>query len=258
VDLALLRGPWVLDPMRRTFAVGLPLAQLSLVALWAAFGRGPSYARFALALVGLAWTWLVVVGLLQFGVRADYAAGWGAALAVQGLMVFAAASAGRVAWRYATAPRGSDSRWSPLQFGVGWLLLWTAVIAAVLGLGQTVTSGLGWTEKTLSWEYFPMAPAIGGYNAAYALLVMGALAARGKPSLRAAAAAGLVGLACSQSAVLARLFGSSADITPTVALLLAGSQVVWLSATLLPVWIASRPVEERTPERRSSQRSAGG
>jgi hypothetical protein len=248
-DLALLRGPRWHGEVALMLALAVPLAQASLVVLWAGTCTMPPYVRFVIAALATAWTWRVTIAVLpRLVVGSAESAAWAVGLAAQGAVVLAAIAA-RSLWlqfRLAKA-RGPDDpdarRWC--QYSLGSLLGWTTVAAVLLGLGQTAARRFGWRAETAEWADFRFLSVVSVFNAAYALLVMHSLVERCRLVARIAVA-GLViaAAAAAQPRVLTLLFGKTSGLDHASALILAGAQAVLLYATLVPVrlchWLGER------------------
>jgi hypothetical protein len=238
VDLALLAWPWQLMSGTPAVVIAWPLSQISLVAIWAAFSRMPSALRFAGCLSASASAWLLLIVVLpNMSVYDRQAAGWGAACATQAATTVLVTAAVRWASRKQSrgkAPAGTAA--GRFQFSIGFLLLWTAAVALLLGLCRAAVTQLGWTEEVLDWLYFLFMPVFGAGNAAVAGVVLVSLGGRRWLLARMATSlivASLVGYV--QPCLLEWFFKSAGGLTRANAATLAVVQGAYLYGTLLPL-----------------------
>jgi hypothetical protein len=238
-DVILWLGPWRFVGMPQILAIAWTMSQNSLVAAWAASRVWPSYLRVAAAASGAACTWVLCIRVMPgIAVYGPASAAWATAFVVQSGLVFVAVAAG--CWHHrrieigGSAGRKRSGR--TLQYGVGFLLIWTALIAMMLGLGRTAFSHFGWSGGLIRWQYFTNMPIIGLGSAAVAILVLLSLVTRGwLPGRIAVTAMVVIALGYGQSLVTAALCGDNGGLMPTGAMLLAGAQAAYLYATLLLV-----------------------
>jgi len=134
-----------------------------------------------------------------------------------------------------------------MQFSLRFLLLWTTLLALMLGLGSTAFQRLGWTPEVVKWEYFYFCPVLGAGNALFALIVLASLAGRAWLLVRMPLATTLIGvLGYAQWYVLMLLFGNTGGVMTTDFVLLAVYQAAYLYATPLPLhWAGCLPGEKR-------------
>jgi hypothetical protein len=229
------RGLTIHDPHPLFLAcVAWPMSQASLVAIWVAMSRIRSYLRFWVALLGLSCTWLLLVAVVPLELQHPECASYAALFIVQALVILLVVAASRWARRRSNA--GSD-RSRRLQYDVGTLLIWTACLAATLGLGRLVFTRLGWTGAgVVAQAYFFFTIVIGVGNAACALLVLASLLGRTWWFVRICLGLLAVGMLGGLVPLLLEwLFGDTGGIEITGFLILAGSQAVYLYATLVPL-----------------------
>ena len=153
------------EPLLMT-AVALLLAHCSLGAIWWARSSWPSYAKTLVAVLAAALLWLLLVGVLEAtNLNEIDAAGWAAALATQLLLAGLGAAALELALRPAD--------FSASRFTILFLMLWTAVVAVLLGAGRAVAQALDWKLADLwnwEWLYQLQTLAVGGAVLADGLL----------------------------------------------------------------------------------------
>ncbi len=253
-DLVLVLGRWTYGETALMLALAVPFTQASLIAVWACTRPMPSYTRFVAAASGAAWAWFVAVAILpRVAMPSAESAAWAAGLATQAACILAGGSAWSLA-RHLLGARGKDVDREPsacwFQYSLGSLLVWIAVVAALLGLGQTVSAHLDWNAGVAKWKYFCFLPVMGVFNATYAVLVMLALAGRRLTAARLVIAGGTITvLAYLQPHVLVLLFGETGGLRCTLALLLAGTQTALLYLTIVPVVFFEGCVLDRQPDK---------
>ena len=234
-DLLLVAGPWQFVDWTLLLAVSWPMSQNSLAALWASTSRIASYWLFTAAALGMLCTWFVAIAITPgIAIYGQESAGWAAGYATQSaLVVMVVVVAKLAAWRIRARRKTADDR-PRLQYSILFLLVWTALVALTLGLVQTACERLGWS---ISWEHFLVMPVLGAYSAVYGLVIFFSLAGRagGLVGRMVAAATVVMILGWSEPYVLELLLNNAGGLTVRYALLLAGSQTVYLYATLLPL-----------------------
>jgi len=247
-DLVLLLNPQLRSEMGLMFALAVPIAQVSLVALWAATCAVPPYVRLVITVLGTAWGWYVMItGLRRLVVGSAESAAWAAGLVTQVVVILAFVAARSLWLQFRAArkqgPDGRDAgRWC--RYSVGSLLGWTTVAAVLLGLGQTAR-WFGWNAETLQSGDFRFLCVVSVFNAAYALLVTWSLLHRRRLVVRIAVALLIIGAAAAaEPRVLRLLLGSGLVLDHVPASILAGTQTLLLYATLVPVrlcrWLGER------------------
>lgn len=256
LDLVLLASGWELHGTWDLFLLAWPLSQGSLIAIWAAVSRIRSFLRFPAALLGIVWTWFLtvrVLGLVSLG--GGESAGWAAMFATQALSILVLTTACCLIWQLVRRrrPGATDADPRPVQFSLRFLLLWTTLLALMLGLGQTAFQRLEWTPQVVNWQYFYFCPVLGAGNALLALIVLASLAGRAWLFVRMLLATTLIGtLGFAQWYVLMLLFGNTGGVMTTDFALLAVYQAAYLYATPLPLhWAGCLRGEkgERNPSR---------
>jgi hypothetical protein len=238
-DFLLLVGNSRIDGGWSLFLLALPFSQGSLIAIWAAVSRMRSYLRFPAALLGLCWIWFLTVTVLDpYSARSPESAGWAATFAIQALCILILTTAGHLAWRQIKRrrPGGRAEDPQPLQFSLRFLMLWTTLLAVILGVGQFAFAQLGWTSEVVEWQYFWFCPVLGACNAVFAVIVLVSLVGRAWLIARILLAVMLVGvLGYSQWHLFVLLFADTGGLAIIDLLILAGFQAVYLYATLLPL-----------------------
>jgi hypothetical protein len=238
VDLALLVVPWQFTEPAIFLVLAWPMGQNALVAVWATRSGVSSYGRFAIFALGACATWFLAVGLLpDIAVYDRAAAAWALGFAAQSVLIGLGVATYRIVRRQIQRRQGAGGcATRRLQYTVGFLLVWTAVIALTLGLGKSALAELRWSGDVTGWPWFYHLPLIGSYNAVYALIVVASLAGRNRLALRVVVAGGLVAvLGWSEPYVLRSLFTTPKELTSRQSLILAGAQALYLYATLLPL-----------------------
>lgn len=239
LDLLLLGGGWEVRGGWDLFLLAWPLSQGSLVAVWAALSPMRSYVRFPAALLALAWTWFLTVEVLTaYEATGEESAGWAAMFATQALAILILATVGRLVCQRIERRRsgGSEGDFRPVQFSLAFLLLWTTILAVVLGLGRTVLAALGWTAEVVKWQYFFFCPVLGACNAAFALIVLASLVGRNWLVARVLLATILVAvLGYAEWHLFMLLFGDTGGVKEEEFLMLAAFEAAYLYATLLPL-----------------------
>ena len=219
-----------------------PMSQGSLIGIWVAMSRMRSYLRFSFALLGLSCTWLLLVAVVPRELHDPECASYAAMFIVQALVILLVAAAGRLAWRQIAWRWGhlGTTRTRRLQYDLATLLLWTVCLAATLGFGRLVFTQLGWTGgEVVTQQYFFFSMVFGVGNAACALLVLASLLGRAWWIVRICLGLVAVGmLGWLEPLLLESIFGDTGGFEIAQFLLIAGSQAVYLYATLVPLRLA--------------------
>jgi hypothetical protein len=219
-----------------------PMSQASLVAIWAALSRTRSYLRFLFAVLGLVCAWLLLVLIVPRELHDPECASYAAMFIVQALVILLGVAAARLAWGQIARARGWSERDGSrrLQYDLATLLLWTVSLSVTLGMGRLVFTQLGWTGSgVVEQQYFLFSIAFGVGNAACALLVLASLLGRGWWIARVCLGLAAVGiLGALEPLLLEWLFGETGGMEVVQFLVIAGSQAVYLYATLVPLRLA--------------------
>jgi len=251
IDLVLVVvRPWEfgessrLSEMLMLFALAVPFAQASLVCLLATRLRLPLYGRFVVGIIGGFGVWFVTVKVLpNASATGAESGGWATCVATQ-IALMSAAVAARSLPRdlfAALSANADESARRRFQFGVGSLLIWTTLVAVLLGLGQVIAARLDWNRAVTGWEYFYFCPVLGSCNAVYALLVVLSLSRRRRTIVWICVASVTIAiLSCFQPLVFTFIFGDTGGIDYVATLILACTQAALLYATLLPVRAVGR------------------
>jgi hypothetical protein len=223
------------EPLLLT-VVALLLAHASLGAVWWARCDWPSYAKTLIAVLATVALWVLLMGVLQStSITQPAAAGWAAALATQTVL----AGLGAALLELRRSPEAAVDR---SRFTILFLLLWTAVIALLLGAGRTLGEALGWKlADLLAWEYLYQLQFVAVSSAVLALCVLAAVQLRRHWTVRLFVAVAAVFLAAVavpflMSAVFRGKIG--AGFADVVWLMIC--QGLFLLATLAPLE-AARP-----------------
>ena len=239
---ALLTG--VLDGFADAIVFVLALAQVSLLALWGAAAPEPGWLRLPAAAGGIFAVWYSLSVYFLHDVSVPSAAGYFLMFAIQGPLVVVGIGLARVlrfAFRRWRAP-GSVEGSRPLRYGLRTLMLWTTVLAVLLGLGRAWLMHLGWLDKPPRADDLLAFGFLGGYNALYALLVAATLWRRGYWPLRALVGLSLAGIAGWSEYDLATAIVPDAQFSWQFTALCALGQPLILYATLLPLgWSLAGP-----------------
>jgi hypothetical protein len=217
----------------------VPIAQATLVALWASRSRAPSYVRFPLLAIALAWLWYVEMTALDMINGEPMSSAHAVALAVQAVVILTVLGVVRLADWIAWRRRTPDA--PPPQYGIAALLLWTAAVALILGLSKTALAHCHWAWNDFTSPSSRIGVVVGAYNACAGLLVIAAVSGRRWRLPRAVVALAAVPLLAWWEVdgvrVLADYTGSI-QVRECIALISA--QAVYLLVTLLPLRLCSR------------------
>lgn len=129
--------------------IGLLQAWCSLAAIWWVRSRWTSHVKTLHAVLGCLAIWGL---LLLNGERTDFStvkgAGWLASLATQ----FAVTSGGLM---LIAVYRNRSIRPAIRRFSIMYLVIWTFVVAVLLGTGRWLLETAGWTWDVLNYSFFP-------------------------------------------------------------------------------------------------------
>ena len=219
-----------------------PLSQGCLIAIWAATGRMRFSLRLPLALTGTVPALGILFRLVDLGAFDADAPVFTAILLTQFLAVLFLANAGRFVRRQFRRWRsgGAEAGARPIQFSLRQLLLWTAVLAIILGTGKAVFGWLGWTADILVDEAFLSFQMLAVCNALCGLWLLGLFTVRVRWPVRILLFP-LVVAACGAWAwlmgmVVDRFFGQGPNVVVGL-LMLAAAQIVYNTMTLWPLWL---------------------
>ncbi len=236
--LWLITAGWQIQGDVDVCLLGIPFGQGSLIAIWGALSRLPSYVRFLVGLGALAAAWFSAAMILDASATKPEGAGWAVMFVTQAALVVAVIQAVRFARWIRERRRNAESvDGRAYQYGVGTLLVWTTVAAVVLATLKWAWTSLGWSVEIVRWQYFFFCPLIGVFNAACALAVLWSLLGR-RWWLIARIIGGIIvvgSLGALLPAALAAIFGETGGVDLVTALIMIGSQGFWLYATLLPL-----------------------
>src|SRR5205807_7135003 len=145
----------------------LLMAQCSLGGIWWARTRWPAHAKTFVAIATCFGVWILLLTVLKEG-RGDpaRAAGWSACLVIQATLAGTMSLLVELLIDYGAArPRS--------QLSIGFLLVWTSVVAIVLGNARWWARRAGWTlENFFTWDYFWQVQTFGVGNAALAVALL--------------------------------------------------------------------------------------
>jgi len=151
-------------------ALGVLLAHGSLVGIWWARSTLPSHLKTLLTALAMAGLWVLIIFLLdtaQF--RSAPGAGWAACLATQVLSMMLLTMLVEVLANPSVLERRH-------RFSIFFLLIWTTVIAVLLGVGRRIAEWLGWSPAMLvGWEYFLQVQTMAAINVVLAISLLASL-----------------------------------------------------------------------------------
>lgn len=223
-----------------TVIVSLLQAWCSLGAIWWARSRWPSHVKTLLTAGVCAATWAALIGILDAtDFTSDRAAGWGASLVTQAVAI-------GLGTALIALLRGRDADAQDHRFTILFLLIWTAVVAVLLGAARVLAESFGWTLAVFRWEYFVQLQVIALFNALLAISLWAAIHARRTWRSRL-----LMSLSITLSMmlvvnVLMRMaFGSNVGADVVDICWLYGGQALFLVATLAPLARGTDGLETR-------------
>jgi hypothetical protein len=124
------------------------------------------------------------------------------------------------------------------RFSIMYLVVWTFVIAVLLGAARWLIESFGWTWDVVRWQYFPHLLAVGAIGALQAVGIAGVLQSPWKWKTRSIALGGIP-LATMAVASAVFFFGfrdAGADVLEICRQF--GLQALFLLATLVPLRIS--------------------
>ncbi len=244
VDLVLLALPWQFTHGVLMFVVAWPMSQNALITTWAITSSRSAYHwRYLAVVAGASWTWFVCVVVMpdvavmpRVSAYSEISAAWAVVYATQSITIVVGVMTYRTLLRWLRRRIAGTVEPTRLQFGVGCLLVWTALIAVTFGCGRAGFLQFGWNREVVHWPFFVLMPGIGFCNAVCALMVLFSLADREQFVARAAlAVATIATIGYLQLQVQASFFGRPVAPTAGDIWILAGSQAAYLYGTLLPL-----------------------
>ena len=216
--------------------IGLLMSLCSLGAIWWATSQWSSYAKtLPVMLAGLV-CWL---GLSLVTGWHDTARTGAWAIAFE-LHVVVAATLASMAVHYLTTTGARAQQ----QFTILWLLLWTAVLAVILGVGRVLTALFGWTAAVFAWEFFWHVQIFAITNGLLAAALFAAVIANLAPWKRIGAILlATVVAATTTPAVLSLMFKNLGSGIAELVLLFT-AHALFLLAALVPLrnlWLTGEP-----------------
>lgn len=212
-------------------ALGFILAHTSLGAIWWARANWSPNLRTLTAGVVSCGLWLLLIGVLNTA-RASgvVSAAWAASVLTQVVLTAGAAIAIEIATDY-------DAAASRNRFGIRFLLIWTTLIAALLGGAEAWAAQRGWKLADVpKWEFFTQLQLIGLANAVLAVGVQAVLRQSHSRGARAAASIAVVAaIASTTPPVMFSVFGDKVGAEAADLVWLLGSEGLFMIATLLPL-----------------------
>lgn len=177
MSLHLLASSWLLWWYERGYADillllawAVPVAQVTLLAVWAALGRLWIGLRLPLALLLVTVAWYIESRLLAFEPDDPRTAAHAVMVFVQFTSIAGVVGLYRVvAWILQRPDESCASR--PIQYGLVSVLVWMLGVGMVLGVWRLVLSYNGWSIEVVRSEFFLYGVAIGVCNAVLGLLI---------------------------------------------------------------------------------------
>jgi hypothetical protein len=214
-------------------AIALIMAHCSLSGIWWSRMRWPSHAKSLAAALSCFALWgLLLLILDESRGDAARAAGWAASLAAQ--CILAAVLSAMLELAVARRPF-----WSGTRFSILFLLLWTSVVAVVLGAGRVLATRFGWTpDNFFSWHYFWQLQTLAAANAIFAVVILASLRISSSWFGRSAAcAAALIVMPAATVLAMRLLFENRVGVSIIELLWLSAIQGLFVAVTLVPLEI---------------------
>jgi len=215
--------------------VALLMAHCSLVAVWWARGNWPSHAKTLVAVLCGAGLWTLLLRLLD-GARTDPApaAAWAAGLSTQLVLTAIAAS-------LLEAAANRKRRAAGQRFSILFLLIWTSVVAVLLGAGRRLAEAYGWTGgSAVDWEFARQLQCVSVANALLAASLMASARLLGTWRSRGIACGAIVCVtALVMPLVMFAMFGVPGQPTYVDMLWLWGGEAIFLVAALVSLEIGN-------------------
>lgn len=235
LDLALVGRSWHWSLPMLMAAMGIPLSQLGLLAIWVAVATANRFLRFAVPTTGILACWFLLSLMLPWSMGEAASAGWAIVLVVQVVTILIAAQCYKLCCSLLASPmeRVGDRG---LNFSISTLILWTTVLGFGFGFIQFGQRYWQWTDAVFQWAYMSSMPIIGIANGLVAALWLWVFAARGMARRIARTATTLAlagGLAWLQWFLTEWLAGTSAmDLDTSVTILAAQSILISVSLAI--------------------------
>lgn len=135
--------------------LGLIFAQITLLAAWITLGALSLFSRVAAGLIGAGYVVLTLWGFLFRNTSFNEALAITAAVAAQWIVVQIPLWFLRLIarWRIqAPQTSGTEGGMEETQFGIRQLLIWTLLVAILLGLGRLVLTGIDFSPAAAVWN----------------------------------------------------------------------------------------------------------
>ena len=213
--------------------IGWLQAWSSLIAIWWVRSQWTSHVKTLIAAVTCFLIWGVLV---LGGERTDFAsargAGWLASLMTQFVGTAVGALLIGVVRRDAGALRVH-------RFSIMYLVIWTFVIAVLLGASRWLVESFGWTWEVLQWQFFPHLVVVGAFGAGQAVGMWAVLQSPWKWRARSVALAilPLATMAGASAVFFACFRHAGADLLEICRQF--GLQALFLAATLVPLKLSA-------------------
>ena len=229
-----------------------PMAQGCLIAIWAANGRIRFFLRLPVAMLAMLVPLIALLRVTATNKSDLYAPAFAFLLLTQLLTILILINGGRLVRRlhrlWRSGWTAADAR--PMQFTLRQMLLWTAILALIMGTGKALFGWLGWTADVFVGEEFYAVQLFAVYNAVYALLTLTLFTAPVRWQTRILLipwfALGVGALACSMPLVSQYMPGIKWWLDVYEALLLAIPQFIYHTMTLWPLWLCGY-IGQRAP-----------
>ena len=181
VDLVLVLPSWFLNQTLLLVAMGIPLGQLALLALWSVFIPKTAWIKCFVPACGTIACWYLLSLILPWGLSEGAPAGWAFVLVVQVLTIFFFIKLYRLS--NSGLPSNHSKFLGPDQkehfrFGIRSVLLWTTVFGISFAFIQFGRQTWLWTAEIFQWEHMNAVPLIGMTNGILAVLWLWPFASR--------------------------------------------------------------------------------
>ena len=224
-DVVLITQPFFLYEGRQLIALSIPLAQVSLIAIWSVLSQSSLYLRFGVPFVTLIVCWLVLTCILPWGIGEPASAAWGLELVIQLLVIVAAVTV------FAVRSVGRKR----LRISMQGMIMWTTFVALAFGFIQYGRAKWQWGEEVTRWEFLNAIPLIAVFHAVVALLVLWVVAEKHSALVRAVRAITAIALITGSAflvAIAADWLTGGPPIRGKETLILALGQMLLIAITL--------------------------